>query len=425
MKKAIAVVLSILAATGVAAMVFYYIRAYRAEQQYVHRNSAAILALAVDDLLIDNLGSVVSARSDKKSGKDSTTTVFLQHILQAGLDIPARIYFYSLAEDPSTFYTLQKINDRAKWRNFLRKYTLGMEAPQEGAKTQLTKNIALLKSGDRLLFRLSLKDSLSSSFSAEALQQDDNWLQIRQLNAMKKLPKLDHLSYWTLDKTISLQAHIHQEKTVVQGTWQTEKILPKGIQEARAIRQDDVALLFYSQLPISSTPYIAEVLSKFSDVVAEDLANEQPRYMDLLIRQQTVFQQDTIITYDYDENFNSVETHAIQHVEVPLIESVWQGDGAFAQQLPNKMFYNFNKHVVGRHILLSTGTNSLKDLKFEKKNALLTLMMDFNHWPNAWLIEPLKTLQQKGLKLSLKGTSKGERIMQIDGELRYKPLLQE
>jgi len=423
MKKAIGIVVSILVVTCVAAMILYYIRASKAEQQYVHRNSAGILSLAVDDLLIDNLGSLMSARSKQGSSNDSLTKTLLQDIWNAGIDIPARIYLYSLPEDSHSYYSVQKINDQAQWDTFLQKYKLETETSADGTAIHLSKNIALLQSGDKILFRLALRDSSSPSFTAEVLQQEDNWLQIRQLNAVKKLPKQDHLSYWTLDSELSIQAHIHNDKTEIQGSWQLDRALPKGQYEARAFNANDIALLFWSQLPISSIPLLTEALSHFSNTVAGDKASSQPRYMDLLVRQQTVSQQDTIITYDYDEDFNSVETSAIQEIQVPMIESVWQGDSTFAQQLPDKMFYKFNKEVNGQHIFLSTDANPHKDIKFAKKDALLALVMDFNYWPSTWLIQPFKSLQQQALQANIKITAKDEKLMEIKGELRYKPIL--
>ncbi len=423
MKKAIGIVLSILAAICVAAMVFYYVRAYRAEQQYVHSNSAAILAVAVDDLLVDNLRSLVSARSQKQSTKDSTTIAFLRDIWQAGVDIPARIYLYSLAEDPHTFYSVQKINDQAQWHIFLRKYTPDMEAPEEGIAIQLTKNIAMLRSGDRILFRFSLKDSSSSSFTAEALQQDDNWIKIRQLNAVKKLPKLDHVSYWTLNNKISLRAHIHHDNTEILGSWQVDKVLPQGRHEVRTFTQDNVALLFWSQLPISSMPSVPQTLSKFSSAI-NDTAYDKPRYMDLLICQQTVSQQDTIITYDYDENFNSIEKSTIQDIQVPLIESVWQSDSAFAQQLPDKMFYKLHKYQRDKVIILSTQDHLANAPTFEKNRDayLFMLRLNFANWPESWSFGPFKFLQMRQVKAIVSAIAENTHQMEIKGKICYSSL---
>src|SRR5690606_19281066 len=111
----IAMVLVIAAGTIVA---LYLFRKNKALKQYIHPQSHAVVSIAVDDLLLDNISSVFTQRTDSTPSASGFLT--FENWTNAGIYIPAHIHFFSLKDHPLTFYTIQKITSPEKWSSFLK-----------------------------------------------------------------------------------------------------------------------------------------------------------------------------------------------------------------------------------------------------------------------------------------------------------------
>src|SRR5690606_15547392 len=129
----IAMVLVIAAGTIVA---LYLFRKNKALKQHIHPQSQAVVSIAVDDLLLDNMSSVFTQRTD--STPSASRSLALENWTNAGIYIPAQIHFFSLKDHPLTFYTIQKITSPTKWVIFIKQQWAAVVQPKGHAEQALS-----------------------------------------------------------------------------------------------------------------------------------------------------------------------------------------------------------------------------------------------------------------------------------------------
>src|SRR5690606_6431867 len=139
---------------------------------------------------------------------------------------------------------------------------------------------------------------------------------------------------------------------------------------------------------------------------------------DLFISTDITTQQDTIITYDYDADFNSVEKKEIQEIHVPVIENVWKGDTQLAAALPEKLLYRFYKDVQDSLIILSTKKDPEFTPLFVSAASPFHLTVDFRNLPSSWN-NMLHPLQEQAFQIAVETSIIEKKTLGITGSIRY------
>ena len=406
MKKWLWILAGILLFLGIGGLVGYFFRQQQAEQQLVAPTSETLLTIAIDDLLLDNLDQLF-ART-KHSPQDTSNVFQLRDCWDAGLGIPAKVYFFSLVEQPGKFYSLQRLRDAHKWQAFW--------ASHAPASTK----IKALADEEHVLFRFSLKADEELADMEQLLAEKAKWIKVADLNRGKSSKKA-HLHYQQLTGDLDLFADIADQEITLSGNWKLAQEAAKldSILIRESPYDDATFLSFWNTLPLALTPGLSKALAQFSAVDSELLQANSHNYLDLFIGQKSTMQQDTILSYDYDEDFNTVEKQEIQQNEVPQLQSAWKGSAQLPSLLPTTLFYQLHPFNFADLTVLSTSTTKPASPKWILADSPLQLSIAFEQLPESWTGGILRTLQQKKVKLSLNGNIMNKNTLHIQGKVSY------
>ncbi|PRD56280.1 hypothetical protein C5749_03160 [Sphingobacterium gobiense] len=411
----------VIAASTIIAL--YLFRKNRALNQYVHSKSQAIISLALDDLLLDNLDQLFKSRTQDTLG-DKLSLLDIENWWKAGISIPAQLHFFSLNNDPFTFFTIQRINNIGKWEAFLNKYANdsvhAIDNAPELRLAHFPPFMTTLHNEHYVLFRIGLSKPDSVEEMKMIWSEEKDWMYVRNLPSYSTKKTNAHITYRDIDGTSQLFADIAENQMSLSGQWQLTTEIPTDVIQVRKPKENtNLFLSFWSELPLAQTPVITKFLSAVSGIEEIKLINNSYGYTDLFIGNNMIMQQDTIVVYDYDEDFNSIERKEIQEISVPLIESVWKGNEQLAFSLPNKLFYKFSKTYTDSLILLSTDERVEFSPTFERTSSPFYLLVDFENIPSSWDGSIVRSLQQRDAKIEISTLSSNRITLEIDGCITY------
>jgi|GEM_PF-1926424 len=414
MKKIIWFLIFIVLLVATALLTCYLIRKYKALNQYVHPNSEAVATIALDDLLLDNLGQLLE-RHTPDSTASKPGWLEMKNLWRAGIHIPAQVHFFSVKDNPLTFFTIQKIANAEKWKTFVKEQ-------QIDSITHISPYVSILYDDKYLLIGLTAVPKDLNTEIQTIWNGKDAWTYVRDISFPSfGDQKVHHFSYRHTDGTFQLFADKSGDKIILKGEWHLTTALPPNIQMWQRER-NNAFIWLQSSLPASETPFILKTLSVFSPIEPDRWAPNMYSYTDLLVSSDTTVQQDTIITYDYDENFNTIEKKEIRKITVPVIESTWQGNQQLATLLPDRLFYRFYKQATDNRVLLSTKTDTAPHSSFVAAPGPFLVSIDFRHLPTSWKLGELQSLHEQAFQIDIETSILDKNRLGITGMISgYKP----
>lgn len=408
---------------GIALVTLYVYRKSRAYNQYVHRDSHAVVSIALDDLLLDNIGQLFERRTLATANQKSPLSV-VKNWLEAGVSIPAQIHFFSLRENPLTFYTIQRIENIGKWEAFLQEYAADyIQTVDSSERLTLVQSPSLptiLSNEHYALFRIGLPEKDSEEKMKAIWSIENDWVYVRNLPLLSTEKTNTHITYRDIDGKSQLLANLSKNHITLAGEWEFNAEHPSSGQVRKLKRDADLFLLFWSTLSLEQMPTFTKYISVLSGIEETILKDNSYGYTDLVIRNRMTTQKDTIVVYDYDEDFNSIEKKEIQETSVPVIESVWKGNVPLASLLPDKVFYKLNKTHTDTVILLSTDKRGEFPPTFVATAIPFHIQVDFSNTPDSWNGQILTWLHQRAVKVNIETSLKDNKTLKINGDIYYK-----
>ncbi|TYR33354.1 hypothetical protein FXV77_18030 [Sphingobacterium phlebotomi] len=422
MKRTLWVIIVAVLVVGIALLTLYIVRKNRSLDQYVHPNSYAIVSVSLDDLLLDNLDQLFKSRTSD-TVEENFPLLDLENWWKAGIEIPAQIHFFSLHDDPLTFFTIQRIDNLGKWKTFLKEYVTDslytIDDPQRLTLAHFPSLTSTLYNEQYALFRIGLSKHDRSEEMKAIWSEEKDWVHVRDLHQHVDKRTNTHVAYYHTDRTFQLFADISKNQIALSGQWQLASALPASTQVRQPTENTNLFLSFWSTLPLAQMPFITKFLTVFSDIDEANLIDNSYGYTDLFINNSMTTQRDTIVVYDYDEDFNSVERKEIQETRVPVMENVWKGNDQLAALLPNKLFYNFNKTLTDSLILLSTNEQVEFSPNFVTASSPFHFLVDFSNIPNAWNGPIFRSLQRRDVKVNVTTSVSDRHTLGIEGNISY------
>lgn len=400
----------------------YLLRTKETLNQYVHPDSQALVSVSVDNIMLDHIGQFFKRRSEFPKGQDPEG-LNLESLWSAGIHIPAQIHFFTLSDDPLALFTIQRIENLKKWENFIGQYKVDsiykIDNSRELSIVHFSPSVSTLYNDQQVLFRFGFSNQNSLNALKGIWADKEQWTLIRDFNLHPIKASDAHISYQHTDGMFQLLANISKGHIELSGNWQLTNHVSTDFQ-ARKPDMTSPFLSFWSSLPLSQTPLITGFLSDFSGVDETALTDHAQDYVDLFVYQHTTFQKDTVVVYDYDEDFNSIEKKEIQETPVPIVRSVWKGDEQLLRILPDKMFYRFNKTRTDSLLLLSTEENGEFAPGFVATDIPFHIQLDFSQIPSFWLTEQFRSFQEREIKVDIGTSVLNSNTLGIKGEIRYK-----
>lgn len=401
----------------------FLVRKSKALDQYVHSDSQAVVTISLDDLMLDNLDQLFKRHAVDRVAPTSRL-LDIKNWWRAGVGIPAQIHFFTLPDNPLTFYTIQKITNPAKWDAFLKKHVTDTiqiieVSEQQLSCARLSSGVSSLYDNQYLLLRLAPAKQDDDREMLAIWEEKDNWVYVRDFNFSTTENPKAHVVYRHTDGTFQLFANLSNDYISLSGDWQLASDIPT-IAQAREPEINDLFISFSSNLPLPETSFITKFFSTFASIEADELVGNAYDYVDVYVSADLTRQQDTVIVYDYDEDFNSIEKKEMQEIKVPVIESAWKGSEQLAAALPEKLFYRLHRYASDSLVILSTKEDAEFSTTFRPSSSPFQLAVDFRNIPVSWTNDILRSLRQQALQIDIESSALSQRTLGITGRIRYK-----
>lgn len=362
LKKIVFIVIGLIALIAIGLYSFLMVRESRSKNSLVHRESEYVMKIAVDNILTDIAWNAI-LNPGYYSGTDSTQRVKdgLGKRTDWGVSIPASVYLFSLKSDTNVWYAWLTVEDQSKLHLFANDL-LG----KESADIEEENALWWIRGNDDKVVLLGDSKNVLVALSTDKTDKKEQMLRIwtEQATAMTAINTLTDFKFENSNDVQWMQrgkkvvGSLSFAKGVIRGDLSVSNSLLRLPKEAkvRELPASNV-LNIYCQADIRPLleKYRASLLRY--NVPVDTLNNYYGGYLDLQWRTGEVLQTDSIIAYDYDENFNPIEKAELREEQVPNIVFTCIASPHLAGYLPEKMFYKFNKVIQGNQISLSTASN--------------------------------------------------------------------
>lgn len=402
-----------------AMLIMYTVRKHKIDEQYVSSASTSILSVAVDDLILDHLSSLLTVH--KKQGDTTQSDTWMKKMLfNAGIYIPARIHLFTIAPQEAQFYgILQLRNYDACFSFFANHFPEGInfvDKENSLVSVRVDQHMKVLFDRHTIVYKLSLGSDSSFTDLQSILSNPEGWRKIGSMKDFEHASSRKHIAYAQKDGRLKMEANIKSHKAEIDGEW----LLAQDLKDELMVRDMDTtkqALIFWNVLPFSEVPVLAAMMHKFT-ALDENVVNSTD-YFDLQISDDTVLQQDTAIAYAYDEDFNVIEQLQVNESTVPRIVHSWRYNKLVAEEMPNALFYKFHKKRVGEFLLNSTSASFPDRVNNKQTKHPLYLYIDFERWPTTWEASIFSRLKDAKVKARIRTTPQNKRTLFIKGDITY------
>ncbi|WP_231427634.1 MULTISPECIES: DUF4836 family protein [Pedobacter] len=409
-------------------------RQYKANQISIPKNATSLIKISIDEIykslaknMIANPGYYF--KSDLK--KDTTSKL---KDFDHGLSISAAIYLYSIDNQPNTaLFTKLEIDDVKKFENFLKNVLqFNIVKQKDGinlAKSKLG-NVALLYNKDYAAVAISGMAANFNSTLNDILDQKNNTsISDSQFSNLTK--STQHIAF----SNCSNEAYINFESGTVKFdyTFLSKAIIPskkpshKKFDNASTISfwmNADLKALHSNPLKIKNTQLHQDSVLKY-----------YRGYLDFEWL-NTLNQTDSIITYEYNDDFEKVEKVTLQKINIPNITVGIDADAKGLQNYLdqkdvinlnsgtiNKSFFPLYKVYVSKmnkQFLLSTGKNPKTKSAMIQSDDFLGLNINFLKLRREANFPLITRYFQNLQKLEIKGKAISNRKVNITGDLSFK-----
>lgn len=364
--------LGLIAFIAIGLYLFLKVRDHQSKRSLVHQESTSVVKISVDKILTDIAWNSLMNPGyySRKDTSDKSSSERFQRT-DIGISIPANIYFFALNGNESTWYTWIDVNDQFKLKDIITT-RLGADSI---ALNEDGENWWMTSKDGRLSF-YGDSNQVLVSFSFDKKGTMDEAVEIWRQRALH-LVSISTLTDFNFENSKSdIQWQQRGSETVGEmsfssGTIVSDLILAQNL--LRLPKQAKVRKLPESNvLSLYCQADLRPLFEKYKDhlqhynIPVDTLKRYYGGYLDVQWRPTDVVQSDSVITYDYDDDFNRIEKRELHSEEVPNLSLTFKASPHLGAYLPEKLFYKFYKTVNGDQIGLST------DLNAENESSYIT-----------------------------------------------------
>ena len=418
-KKTFIILTGLIAVLAISLFIYKEIRASKAKDILIPSNTEALIQINVDGLVSELMGNAISNPNSYFFGKRDSSGVKKPKAWETGLAIPSTLFLFSDKEASDLYYTVQRISDVRRFKRFLKSnmqidLDLVSTAVEGGFSYFQKKNFALLMNDQRIVFSIG-RDSTDQAPKLRALLQDSQSTWVNALNWSKEHSedrKGDILwsnadkNWFTFD---FLNGSVHVDGLLKSDKWRLSEA-PKQLKPL-----PNAVVSAYLDADLSEWIKAQDSLLHRLNVPVDSIYHYYGGYVDLQWLAQDVKQQESIVSYEYDDNFEMKEVVQLQEIDAPNLLLRLKASPHLLGYLPEKLFYKFNKSNQADLISLFTGKEIATDASFDK--AKLVFNLNYSKAPSvsrhfSWL-----PFFDRWQKVKLEGRARDQQTMQLHGYL--------
>lgn len=423
LKKIARILLVLLGIIFFVGLGIYFFRKQAAKKSKVDPALSAVIRISIDDILLENAPKALWKGRSAKFPKSEADNLVQDLFWDGGLEIPSTLYAYSLPASPLVFYSILSIDNSTKWKHFLSQ-KLQLPITDVDGKNKLWE----AQSADKLIHLMFDEETLIIQVANSKIQERETLISTLTnklaLIAIDKIPEknlkngVGDIAYISMKAPNFINLALEDNAIGISGEWElgaTIKTTPTLIRPYSTTEQ--VAMLWTS-LPLGPLIQASKKVFPTFQWPIDSLENHVGNYLDIRLNKSPVFQTDTIIAYSYDDNFEPVELKEVQKFEVPNIEIAWKVSPHIAKQLPQKMFYQFNREQHSDTLYLHTMENKATRQALVSKPYAFYLNIAFDRWPKAFLNSPIPQLKKHVKTVELNATVQKNNKLLIEGTIQ-------
>ncbi|MFD2598883.1 hypothetical protein ACFSQ3_07945 [Sphingobacterium corticis] len=345
-------------------LLFLY-RNHRANQQLIPQTAEAILEVKADEIFRQLLGNAIANPTSYFAGKkDSAKDDRFEDLRpwNLGVDLPAKFYFFQIPQAPSSYLCFLKIDDLTRLKALLTdrmQLTWNDEGNNWSATNEDQKLVFAGNAEHAVLAWSSKKDNSNPSLIFELLDKTENMVPISDF--LDSIPSNDRgqITYWQPHTANHWSISLKVGKASLEGVWSNDSW--QFPEKTNAPALDNEAILSVA-LHADIRNWLAQHPEWLpsQDITWSEVSPYIGNYFEMQWKAGTVMQSDTVVTYDYDDNFEMVEKQELREEAVPNLTLSLMASPHLLTYLPEKMFYKFNRGQNGQLLELSTSPTSLK-----------------------------------------------------------------
>lgn len=411
-------------------------RQFNANRVLIPANASSLIKINTDEIyksiglnMIANLGYYLKS-GEKKSSSGVDTKKF-----DSGLDIPASLYFYTIAgKSKDLLFTRFSIKDSTAFKNFITK-TLSLNPVKN-----IGKRVYFTMSKDNRLTIFYNKTSAALSFSLRTedseqalldILNEKNFINVNESNFSDVNKYNDHILLFTDQENIA-KLNFNTGSINVNYEFTTKVLIPAEKPTSRVFSPESTMSLWLNA-KLEKTENKLLKLKDFS-LERDSILKYYHGYLDAEWTNSTQ-QVDSVITYDYNDDFEKVEKISLQKHSVPnLSVNVAAHASGLKHYLQQQNFIIADGNVVNKavfplyklfvsnekeNLVFSTQKNQKLNFKSEQTSDFFHLNVNFTKL-NQQISLPFITNQAKSLKtLEVKGKSIGNNKVRIEGEFKF------
>lgn len=409
-------------------------RRYQAGQTLIPKNVTGIIKINVDELyqtialnMLDNPGYYL--KSDVKKDNAIKTDK-----LATGLSIPASIYLYHLSGQPAgTVFSRLEIKNSADFENFVKNVLhLLVIKNAKGITTAKSRlgNLVLCYSNKAVAVVITTQIKDFEPILIDVLKQK-NMVKANESPFKEALHQKQHVVFtngenngWIDFKSGSIN---------FSNAFLAKDILPSTQPVHHQLSQNNTVSFWLNAKLKPST----DKIYKFKDLILEQdsLIKYYNGNLDFEWTKSTT-QTDSVITYEYNDDFEKVEKVSLQKRNIPSISvNIGSKDNGLKNYLTRQGLINSDSNTVNKNafplykVFVQSNQENLNFSTLEKQNILTSKVASTDFlYLNVDLIKlgqqletPFVTSYFKTLKrLEVKGKLLDNKKVEIDGKLELK-----
>ena len=407
-------------------------RYYASYKDVIHKDADQIVKVRVDGIFqsiafnaIKNPSFYLNKDSKKETEDDKKTD-------DKGVSVPANLFLYTInGYSKTTVFMSFKITDSSAFKNYMiskfqfknfKSIQTITTAFTQDKKIQIgfnDKQCVVVFSQNQEDVSLVFTDLLANGNTLD--QSDIKWSKIKGANS--------HINYITKNNTLNLDFEAGQ--LLINGNF----ILPEYLDAPKTFTASSFSSEASITLDLNVLSTVNYVSFKHKDftVQTDSLSTYYNGHIAAELAKKTT-QIDSVITYQYNDDFEKIATQTAIEKEVPEINVQLATEGSKlytylkhvgiidANIISKDLFplYQFTVDSTTNGLLLSTSATRVFETKKVESSTILALTVDFkklqdqNHFPIAL------NYMDKLLSLKLNGISNKEETIDVSGQVKLK-----
>lgn len=416
-KRIFIIVTGLIAAIAIGLFTYKQIRMSKAKDSLIPAETKALIQVNVDGLVTELMGNALSNPNTYFFGDRDSTGRRRAKVWETGLNIPAMIFFFSEKADADQYYSVQEVKDLKRFKRFVKDQLhidldSNSSAVEGGYSYYQQKKLAILMNEKEIVFSIG-RDSVDQSAKLKGLLQADRttWLNALAWSKTHTEEQEADVLWSNADKnwfSFDFQnGSVHVDGLVKSDKWRFPDV-------ARQLKPEPNAVLSaYLDADLSSWIQSQDSLLKKLDLPVDSVHKYYGGYVDINWLDKDVLQQESVISYEYDDNFEMKEVEQIQDVEAPNLLLRLKGSPHLLSYLPEKLFYTFQKSNQGDLLSLYTGEKGTEAATFAKAK----LVFNFNYTQSATVIKHFGWLPKfdRWQKIQLEGKARDPHSLKLHG----------